>query len=196
MCCVQTIDVVWTWLQIESTAIFLLQQKELWVPLCSLAVFCSFQNNSCVLHSEVHSNFAFPQFASIVCHILKLIWPCYWLVVCVYAYICSWNVHFFPEGRGSSTLLADGCYCPKQSRTTARLLVIIFSLWITAVTEGRLLGTLNSVWRQWNIPWSIFFMEQLVALCYSFLCSLVQNVCIQLHHSVCHVVQLRAVSGL
>jgi len=41
-----------------------------------------------------------------------------------------------------------------------------------------------------------FFMEQLAALCYSFLCSLVQNVCIQLHHSLCHAVRLRAVSGL
>jgi len=43
---------------------------------------------------------------------------------------------------------------------------------------------------------AVCFMEQLADLCYSFLCSLVQNVCIQLHHSVCHAVQLRAVSGL
>ena len=125
MCCVQTIDVMWTWLQIEFRAIFLSQQKELWVPLCSLSVFCSFQNNSCVLHSEAHSNLAFRRFASLICHILKLIWPYYWLVVCVYAYICSWNIRFFPEGRGSSTLQADGCYCPKQSRIAAWLSVII-----------------------------------------------------------------------
>lgn len=119
--------------------------------------FCSFQNNSCVLHSEAHSNLAFPSFTSLICHV----WNWSGLVI-------AWSCVFMPTSvpdMFSSSLKIEAVVPSKlmdvtvQNKAEPQLNCWTYSPYESqqCVTEGRLLWTLRSVWCQWNIPWSIFY---------------------------------------